>query len=107
MRRGLRHHRRHGPAGFPEQLAGQGGDHDTVAVVISGLRLRRGARATIDAFGFTVAGAGVDCRVDDDAYAFALRTRLGPGSGHHPGLSPPHQRWSPSDQRLRDQLPTP
>ncbi len=71
---------------YQEQLAGQGGDRDAVAVVISGAPdFAEAPAATIDAFDFTVAGAGVDCRVDGDAYAFGAEDR---GSAPVPVTAP-------------------
>lgn len=57
---------------YQEQLAGQGGARGDITVVISGAPdFAPPPAATIDAFDFTVAGSGVDCRVDGDAYDFA------------------------------------
>lgn len=56
---------------YQEQLAGQGGDRDAITVVISGAPdFPDPPSERIEAFDFTVAGAGVDCRVDGDAYEF-------------------------------------
>ena len=54
---------------YQEQLAAQGGDRDAVTVVISGAPTFPDPPAgRIEAFDFTVAGGGVDCRVDGGAY---------------------------------------